>query len=337
VGDLSRRLVCVLAAWTALSSAHAGAAPLVFRIATAAPDGSAWAREFRAFGRDVEAHTQGDIQFKWYFSAIAGDDFEVMRRLERGQIDGVASGGGLCQKLSPTLRAMRVQDLLQSHAEATWLVGRLHESIAAEFLEHQLVYFGGPVLGGELVFSREAIPDLRTMRQRRLWRWEVEPAPIALSRAAGMTIVPGALKDMLHAYEDGQVDGFIAIPSTMLAFQMLPKVHYVQNWVHGYLVGCFIMAQRAFDRMSFAQQQAVRTDSPKGILRIDDVGRDTDVRLLGGLFQKQGIIITPTPSDLKRDLLVAMHDAPKRVGDAAISEEIVRHLRELLVEHRKSR
>jgi TRAP-type C4-dicarboxylate transport system substrate-binding protein len=232
---------------------------------------------------------------------------------------------------------MRVQDLLQSHAEATWLVGRLNETIAAEFLERQLVYFGGPVLGGELVFSRQAIPDLHTMRQRRLWRWEVEPAPIALSRAEGLNIVPGPLNEMLHAYEDGQVDGFIAIPSTMLAFQMLPKVHYVQDWPHGYLIGCFIIAQRAFDRMSFAQQQTVRADAVKGILRVDDVGRDTDVRLLGGLFQKQGIVVAATPPDLKRDLLLAMHDAPKRVGEAAISEAIVRRLRELLVEHRKSR
>jgi TRAP-type C4-dicarboxylate transport system substrate-binding protein len=339
VRDQSRRLVWALAALAlpALLPARAVAAPLMLRIATAAPDGSAWAREFRAFSRDVEAHTQGEVQVKWYFGAIAGDDFEVMARVERGQIDGVASGGGLCQKLSPTLRAMRVQDLLQSHPEATWLTGRVNQTLADEFLEHQLVYFGGPVLGVELVFSRAQIGSWRALQQQRLWRWDMEPAAIALSRAAGMTIVPRALGELLYAADRGDLDGFIAVPSTMLAFQLLPKIHFVQDWPHGFLIGCFMIAQRAFDRLSFDQQQTIRADATKAILRVDDVARDTDARLLGGLLQRQGITVEATPPDLKRELQAAMREAPKRVSEPAISSEIVRHLRELLVEHRKSR
>lgn len=313
----------------------AGAAPLTLRLATAAPDGSAWAREFKAFSRDVDAHTEGEVQIKWYWGAIAGDELEVESRMARGQVDGIASGGGLCTKLSPTQRAMRVQDLLDSHAEGTWLMGKLHDVIGKEMLTHGMVFLGGPVIGGEVVFSRDAIQTLDELKQHRLWRWDVDLAAIALSRAAGLSIVPRALTDILHAFENGELDAFLSIPSTMLAFQLLPKVRHVLDWPHGYLVGCLLIEQHAFDRMSFAQQQAVRADATKAILRVDEVARETDEKLLGGLLQKQGISVDHVPDAMKQQLLAAMHDAHRTFSEPAISDEIVRHLRELVAEHRK--
>lgn len=320
-----------------LALGSAEATPITLRIATAAPDGSAWAREFRAWSRDVDAHTQGEVQIKWYFGAIAGGEIEVMNRMERGQIDGTASGGGLCQKLSPTQRAMRVQGLLQSHQEGTWLLGHLNDKVAKEFLEHGMVFLGGPVIGREVVFSRDEIKSFDELEKRRLWRWDVDYAGIALSRAAGLRIVPEPLPETLHAVENGALDGFLAIPSTMLAFQLLPKVRYVLDWPHSYLIGCLLIDQRAFDRMSFAQQQAVRTDGIKAILRVDEVARMTDETLLGGLLQKQGIAVERTPDKMKSELQAAMHDAHKRIGGDVppIDDAIVRELDELLAAHRK--
>jgi hypothetical protein len=88
--------------------------------------------------------------------------------------------------------------------------------------------------------------------------------------------------------------------------------------------------------MSFAQQQTVRAAATKAVLRFDEVGRDIESKLMGGLLQKQGITVAHTPPEMKRELLAAMHDAHKRVSEPAISDEIVRHVRELLAEHRRS-
>jgi TRAP-type C4-dicarboxylate transport system substrate-binding protein len=321
---------------TLLFAASGRSAPVVLRLATVAPDGSAWAREFKAFARDVAMHTNGEVQIKWYWGAIAGDELEVEDRMARGQIDGTASGGGLCTKFSPTQRAARTQDLLASHQEATWLARQLNDTLEQEFLQHGMVYLGGPVIGTELVWSRDPIHTVEELARHRLWRWDVDRTAIALSRAAGLTIVPKSLQDILHSYENGELDSFLSIPSTMLAFQLLPKVRYVQDWAHGYLIGCLIVAQRSFDRLSFEQQRIVRSDGNKYIRRVDDVALDIDTRLLSGMLQQQGIVVQHAPEEMKQKLLAAMHDAHKKVSDPQISDEIVRHLRELVAEHRKS-
>ena len=103
----------------------------VLRIATAAPDGTGWAREIRAFAREVEISTHGKVTVKWYFGGIAGDEVEVADRVQRGQLDGTASGGVLCQRSSPTMRVIGLQGMVQTRDEARHLHGLLRADIAA--------------------------------------------------------------------------------------------------------------------------------------------------------------------------------------------------------------
>src|SRR4051794_39797241 len=82
----------------------AQAEPRILRLGTIAPDGTAWAREFNTFAREVETETGKQVKVKWYFGGIAGDESEMLERVRRGQLDGAASGGPLCERLSPSLR-----------------------------------------------------------------------------------------------------------------------------------------------------------------------------------------------------------------------------------------
>src|SRR5581483_5133972 len=96
-------LACSLAA--ALTAARAPAdGHFVVRMATVAPDGTAYARELRAFSREVADATQGEVSMKWYWGGIAGYDRQVAERVKRGQLDGVASGM-ICQLVAPSFRA----------------------------------------------------------------------------------------------------------------------------------------------------------------------------------------------------------------------------------------
>ena len=76
----------------AMTSSTARADRTVLRLATAAPDSTSWAKELRAFGRDVEASTDGQVAVKWYMGGVAGDEKEALERIAKAQLDGMASG-----------------------------------------------------------------------------------------------------------------------------------------------------------------------------------------------------------------------------------------------------
>ena len=77
--------------FAALSSAQAAT---VIKIATEAPDGTAWMRELRAGAEGVKKHTDERIEIKFYPGGVMGDEPTVLRKIKIGQLQGGAFTGG---------------------------------------------------------------------------------------------------------------------------------------------------------------------------------------------------------------------------------------------------
>src|SRR5689334_23618365 len=82
----------LLAAAFALAAGVADAATL--KIATIAPDGTAWMREMRAAGEAIKTKTEGRVEMKFYPGGVMGDDATVLRKMKIGQLQGGAFTGG---------------------------------------------------------------------------------------------------------------------------------------------------------------------------------------------------------------------------------------------------
>src|SRR6266545_1279068 len=113
--------------------------PRVIKIATIAPEGTLWAQETRATGGEIETLTGGALRVKFYNGGVAGDEIEVLSRIHKGQLDGTISAGILCEKLSPTLRAIRIPGMFESYEEAVQMAARLRPVTEAEIQAAGLV------------------------------------------------------------------------------------------------------------------------------------------------------------------------------------------------------
>ncbi|HEX6837247.1 MAG TPA: TRAP transporter substrate-binding protein DctP, partial [Polyangia bacterium] len=105
----------------------------VLRISSIAPEGTGYARELRALGAETLAQTQGRVRIKTYFGAVAGEEQNAWERVQRGQLDGVASAAMLCEQLAPTMRVMRLPGLFKSRQEAIAVLTRLKPLADREF------------------------------------------------------------------------------------------------------------------------------------------------------------------------------------------------------------
>src|SRR3954468_18262980 len=126
-GGLCLRLTAL--ALLSLSIARPAAAdPVVLRLAAIAPEGTSWAREVRAFSREVETNTGGAVRIKWYLGGIAGDEVTSLDRTRRGQLDGGAVSV-TCTRLAPSLKISRVIGFFRSRDEARHIYARLFPTV----------------------------------------------------------------------------------------------------------------------------------------------------------------------------------------------------------------
>src|SRR6185436_18572099 len=307
--------------WLLVCLAVPARADVVLRMAAIAPDGSPWTRELKAFAREIEARTKGRVRMKWYWGAIAGDELQVLERIQRDQLDGEA-GAQLCDRLAPSLRVMRVLGLVQSWDEAMHVIARMRKTLDAEFHQHGFAGFVSG-MGNDILFSRRPIHNLDDLRRTRLWVWSLDLMLIEQLRAAGVTTVSTDVGDAMRAYDEGRFDAFISIPLGALAYQWSARTRYFTDLHFSFLPGCVVFANRAFDALQLDEQEAIRESAAKLTVRFEDLGRTLERKLLSGLFQKQGTRPQPANEVFRAQLFTAAEDARQRLPPSLIEGALV--------------
>jgi TRAP-type C4-dicarboxylate transport system substrate-binding protein len=294
-----------LRAWLAsallvLASSAYAEPGVVLRFGSAAPEGTAWAREARAFGREVEAQTSGRVRVRFILGGIAGDEFQMPDRVRREQLDGIASGGPLCARLAPALQVTRLIGLFRDRAETNYVLGRLKSTLDEQFDRAGYVNLFETLLGPDMVFTREPVRTMADLARQRLWIWDLEVVFREGLTSLGIKTVPLPLDAASSAYREGRTDGFSAIPIAALAFQWSAQVRYLSELQVGFLSGCLILAHRSLDALPLEAQSAVRTAAAKFQARLEYIGNQQDHLLTSGLFAHQGITRVPVSAELRR-------------------------------------
>jgi TRAP-type C4-dicarboxylate transport system substrate-binding protein len=307
-----------------LAASAAYAEPQVLRVATVAPDGTSWARDLKTFAHDVESATRGAVRIKLVFGGIAGDEDQLLGRLQRGQLDGAASGGLLCQQLAPSLHVLGVMGLIQERTEAAYVIGKLKPTVDEEMARAGFAVLAMSGMGSVMVFSRKPVTSLAELRKQRMWVWSAADESMRVQWAAlGLNVMALRLDEGASAYVDGKIDGFMTTPTAALAFQWSALTRYVSRLKVAFLDGCLVMAHRALDPLPIETQRAIRAAAAELQLRFEASGRLADDQLLGGLFQKQGLTLTPVSENFRAEFFETTRALRDRLGDRAVSREIL--------------
>ena len=307
----------------------------VLRISSIAPEGTGYARELRALATDTLALTQGRVRIKTYFGAVAGEEQYAWERVQRGQIDGVASAAMLCEQLSPTMRVMRLPGLFRSRQEAIAVLTRLKPLADRDFEKAGARNLGGVMVGPVMLFTREPVRSLADVKHHTFWIWDADKVMMPVYPVLGFSVLPLPIYEAAHAYEQRRHDGFVATPAAALAFQWSTLARYYSPLPIAYLVGCLVVANRAFDELSLADQHALEGTAAKTVARIDEIGRDMDAQLTGGLFAKQGLRVVAPPNAFAVEYQVsAVRARAELMALHRVDPELVGKVEQMLTEIR---
>ena len=297
------------------------------RMATLVPDGTAWARELKAFGREIEEGAH--VRVKFYWGGIAGDEREIIKRIKRGQLDGVA-GAAVCTDLAPSLQVTRLQGVFPSRDAHERLVRQIPH-IDEEFKKAGFVNLGVGGLGPSIVFTRSPVTSWAELKKLRLWRWELDPVAWQQDRAMGLTVVPGSVDAAAALFDAGKVDGFVALAASALAFQWQSRAPNILPLEMDYLNACVLLSLPAWDALPLEAQNVVRAAGAKLQGRMELSGRQTDRVVLSGKMTGGGVHATTVPAATREAFFAAAHTTlAAAAGDGKVPAEALRWLMQQL-------
>jgi TRAP-type C4-dicarboxylate transport system substrate-binding protein len=305
----------------------------VIRLASVAPEGSAWAREFHSFAEDAARRSGGDVVVKPYYNGVQGDDLQSIARVQREQIEGVVSAGLLCEQLAPSMRVLRLLGAFRTFDESRYVREKLAPVFDEEFRRSGYVNLGYSGLGAAVLFSRVPVRSIADARHLKLWIWDIDQLARQYAEKVKANTVRLPVEEVALALDDGRIEALFAIPSAALAFRWFPRLRYVLNLPIAFFTGCVVVDARVFERLSPRAQDALKVAAARFTVRVEEIAMTQD-QLTLAQFKKQGIEPIDPPESLRSEWFETYLKAREQVGDQLVPIPLVRRVIALLTSYR---
>lgn len=241
-----------------ICAAHAASGKHVLKIATLAPEGSAWMNLFNEINEDIIRQTDNRVRFRVYAGGVLGDETDVIRKMFVGQIHGAVVTASSLTKALPDLDVLQVPFLFQSYEEVDYLLSKMDAHFHSGLENNGYVMLGWSEGGFIRLMSTVPIVTLEELRKAKVWIWEEAPMTQAIFREAGVSGIPLSMPDVLVGLQTGLVDVVYAPPAGAISLQWFTKTKYITDVPLMYITGIMIVKKNSFDRLSPDDQAIVR-------------------------------------------------------------------------------
>lgn len=304
---LRARITLLLLSWlcTLQPAAWAGT---VFKIATVAPEGSGWIREMRAGAEAIKKKTEGRVEIKYFPGGVMGTDAAVLRKIKLGQLQGGAFTAAELSAVYPDAQILSLPFAFASEDEIDAVRTELDPLIKKGLEERGFVGLGISGGGFAYLISARTIGSQADLKAAKVWTPQSDHVAMVTFEAGGVKPVPLPIADVYTALSTGLIDTVGNTPAGTLIFQWHTRLKHMVDLPLTYTVGYLVVDKKFFDRVSTADQEAMRQEMASVFQRINDMNRKDNAAARDAL-RKQGITISaPQPAE---------REAWNRIGEAA--------------------
>jgi TRAP-type C4-dicarboxylate transport system substrate-binding protein len=279
----------LLSILTLLCAANAQAATII-KIATVAPDGTAWMREMRASAESVKKKTDDRVELKFYPGGTMGDEPTVLRKIKIGQLQGGAFTGGELSQVDKNAQIYSLPFLFKTLDEVDKVRVQIDPLLKLSLAKAGFETLGISGGGFAYVMSVKDIRSKDDMKAAKVWVPQGDRIAEIGFKAGGVTPIPLPLADVYTSLQTGLIDTAASTPAGAIAFQWHTKIKHMIDLPLTYVVGILVVDKKAFDALSAQDQKAVDEEFGAAFTRLEKINRDDNAQARAAL-QKQGIEI----------------------------------------------
>jgi TRAP-type C4-dicarboxylate transport system substrate-binding protein len=285
----------LLAFTLGLAAIPASAATI--KIATVAPDGTAWMREMRAAGDAIKTKTEGRVEIKYYPGGVMGDSATVLRKIKIGQLQGGAFTGSEASLIAKDAQIYSLPFIFRSEAEIDKVRTQLDPLLRQQFSKEGFRLLGISGGGFAYLMSTRDIQSRDDLKAAKVWVPQGDTIAEMAFKASGVTPISLPLSDVYTSLQTGLIDTAANTPAGAIAFQWHTKLKYMVDLPLTYVVGEVVVTAKAFDALDAGDRTIVESEFSAGLARLEGINRADNIAARDALKQ-QGISITaPDLSD----------------------------------------
>jgi TRAP-type C4-dicarboxylate transport system substrate-binding protein len=323
-----------LSALLALSMAGAAQAD-VLKIATTAPDGTAWMKEMRTGADAVKTRTEGRVELKYYPGGVMGDPATVQRKIKIGQLHGGAFTGGEISSANPDVQVYSLPFLFRTQAEIDAVRAKFDDRVKAGFEKSGFVALGLSGGGFAYIMSTREIKTRDDLKAAKVWVPQGDFIAEIAFKAVGVTPISLPLADVYTSLQTGLIDTAANTFAGAIAFQWHTKIKHIVDLPVSYVVGAIVVDKKAFDKIAPADQAVLKEEMAKAFARLDQISIEDNTKAVDAL-KKQGITVyQPNAEETANWQKMGAESVQKLEGERSPSPELTKAVADELATLRK--
>jgi TRAP-type C4-dicarboxylate transport system substrate-binding protein len=229
-----------------------------WRIATLAPDGSAWMKILNKGAAEVDSLTSSRVKFKYYTGGVQGDEKDVIRKMKMGGLDaGAFTSVGLSQ-IESSVRVLELPMLFASVEEMDYVRKKMWGTLIKRFKKKGYILLDPGEVGPIHFYSNNPIKTQADLKKAKVWLWGEDALVKTMFKKLGVNGVPMGVPQVLPALNTGRINAAYGSPLSTVALQWYTKVKFMTSMTTSYGLSATVVKKDVWDKMSPEDMKAVK-------------------------------------------------------------------------------
>ncbi|MBK8283530.1 MAG: TRAP transporter substrate-binding protein DctP [Ahniella sp.] len=247
-------------------------AATVFKMATAAPDGTGWMKEMREAAANVKTKTEGRVEFKYFPGGVMGNDVAVLRKMKLGQLQGGAFTGGELSQVQGDVQIYSLPFLFETLDEVAHVRQTMDAEVKKRLVEKGIVPLGIAGGGFAYLMSTKPLRNQHDLRATKVWVPQSDRIAQVAFQQSEVNPIPLPLGDVYTSLQTGLLETAGTTTSGAIVFQWHTKMKHVFDMPLTYVVGLIAVDKRAYDKLSPADKVIVDAEFSQAFRDIETAG-----------------------------------------------------------------
>ncbi len=301
---------CIVALLLSLPSAGSAAEGTVIKIATLAPDGSSWMKTLNTINAEVMEKTKGTVRFKIYPGGVLGDETDMMRKMQIGQIQGAALSSGGLSSIFKEIDVIHLPFFFKNYEEVDYVLKKMDPYFKKGIEDNGYILLGWSEAGFTYLMSTTSVSSVNDLKKAKVWIWQDAPMAKAIFHEAGVAAIPLSIPDVLVGLQTGMVDVVYSPPTVAIALQWFTKVKYLTDVPLSYMGAGLVVRKDIFKKLPLASQAIILESFQRHLDQLKTITRRENQEAIK-VMQNNGVKIVTPPQDQVAEF--------KRLSEKALS------------------
>ncbi len=307
-----RSLVNRLTLATAVAASLAAIAPAAadnveIRLATLAPDGSSWMKILGKGAAEIDKKTEGRVKVKYYAGGVQGDERDVVRKINLGQLDGAAVTSVGLSMVEESIRVLELPRMFATVEELDYVADKMWPYFVKKFEAKGYKLGDRGDVGWIYLLSKSEITSVGNLKSSKVWMWGDDAIVRAMYKRLGISGVPLGVPEVEPNLTTGRIDACYGSPLAAVALQWNTKVKYMTSMPMSYGIAATVIKLDAYKKVTAEDQKLVLKIS-KGMQKTLRKQIRKDNESAKKQMERKGVKISATTPELLSDFDKAAKD-----------------------------